>query len=160
MCDKNPWTQFVIPIQEDEALTSIINELTDNLQWCKVEKLLKTRYGIKNRTGKQCRERWNNNLDPNCRKREWTADEDMIIFNFQQKIGNNWSRISKFLIGRSDNTIKNHFYATIRRKLRRFNRIHQEKINLPVKEIIKNKELVRLLIELPEKEKVETEVEM
>ena len=160
MCDKNPWTQFVIYIKEDEALTSVITELQDKLQWCKVEKILKTRYGIKNRTGKQCRERWNNNLDPNCRKREWTTDEDMIIFNFQQKMGNNWSKISKFLIGRSDNTIKNHFYATVRRKLRRYNRICDDKISLPVKEIIKDKELVRMLMEIPEKEKPDNSVEV
>lgn len=84
----------------------------------------------------------------------------MIIFNFQQKMGNNWSKISKFLIGRSDNTIKNHFYATVRRKLRRYNRICEDKISLPVKEIIKDKELVRMLMEIPEKEKPDNCVEV
>lgn len=132
-----------------------MNELKDNLQWHKVEKMLKEAYGIKNRSSKQCRERWTNNLDPECRKREWTEDEDRIIFNYQQKLGNSWSQISKFLVGRSDNTIKNHFYATIRRKLRRYNKINTEKIRLPVKEIINDKKLVKILIEVPDKEKVE-----
>src|SRR5574343_1649995 len=153
MCDKHPWSLFVITKKEDEALTSAISELQPNVQWIKVEKILKVKYGIKNRSGKQCRERWCNNLDPNCRKREWTEEEDAIIFNYQQKIGNNWSKISQFLVGRSDNTIKNHFYATIRRKLRRYNKMGQDKINLPVKEIIKDKELVRMLMEIPDKEK-------
>lgn len=124
-----------------------------NVQWIKVEKILKVKYGIKNRSGKQCRERWCNNLDPNCRKREWTEEEDAIIFNYQQKIGNNWSKISQFLVGRSDNTIKNHFYATIRRKLRRYNKLNTEKINKSLKDIINDKELVRFLMEIPEKKK-------
>lgn len=153
MCDKHPWSLFVFINQEDEALTSAINELKPNVQWIKVEKILKVKYGIKNRSGKQCRERWCNNLDPNCRKREWTEEEDAIIFNYQQKIGNNWSKISQFLVGRSDNTIKNHFYATIRRKLRRYNKLNTEKINKSLKDIINDKELVRFLMEIPEKKK-------
>jgi hypothetical protein len=160
MCDKHPWTLFVLIIQEDEALTSAINELKDDLQWIKVEKILRERFGIKNRSGKQCRERWCNNLDPNCRKREWTEEEDAVIFNYQQKFGNNWSKIAQFLVGRSDNTIKNHFYATIRRKLRKFNKMSTEKINKSLKDVINDKELVKFLIEIPEKPKPCLDVEV
>ena len=31
------------------------------------------------RIGKQCRERWHNNLDPNINRKAWTEDEDRAI---------------------------------------------------------------------------------
>ena len=78
----------------------------------------------------------------------------MIIFNYQQQHGNEWSKVAKFLHGRSDNTIKNHFYATIRRKLRRYNKFHPDKkIQKPLCDIMGDKELVKTLMNIPEKEK-------
>ena len=84
----------------------------------------------------------------------------MIIFNYQQQHGNQWSEIAKFLIGRSDNTIKNHFYATIRRKLRRYNKINSDKILIPLKDVMNSKDLVKMLMEVPEKEKLNKPIEM
>lgn len=126
-------------------------ELKDELQWCVVASLMCQKFGIKNRSGKQCRERWFNHLDPSTRKREWTEDEEMIIFNYQQQHGNQWSEIAKFLNGRSDNTIKNHFYATIRRKLRRYNKINMDKILMPLKDVMGDKEIIKKLMAVPEK---------
>jgi len=31
------------------------------------------------RHGKQCRERWNNHLDPSLKKSEWSTEEDVIL---------------------------------------------------------------------------------
>ncbi|OMJ76435.1 hypothetical protein SteCoe_24220 [Stentor coeruleus] len=146
--DKKPWSQY-----EDDSLMSIMNELKENAQWCKVARIIKEKYGITNRSGKQCRERWNNHLDPKTRKREWTEDEEKIIFNYQEQYGNQWSEISKFLIGRSDNTIKNHFYATIRRKIRKYNRLNAIKITKPLNVVMNDKELMKKLRDLPEKGK-------
>lgn len=46
------------------------------------------------RTGKQCRERWCNYLDPNINKSAWTAEEEQVIIEAQKKIGNKWAEIS------------------------------------------------------------------
>ena len=36
-----------------------------------------------NRSGKQCRERWHNHLDPRVKKGDWSSEEDRLIITMQ-----------------------------------------------------------------------------
>ena len=71
--------------------------------------------GLRGRCGKQCRERWVNVLSPGVKRGSWSEKEQAAIFNGLAKVQTSWSAMSKMLPGRTENSIKNYFYSSIRR---------------------------------------------
>lgn len=66
------------------------------------------------RSGKQCRERYINQLDPAIKKTTWEHEEDAIIKKMHMKFGKKWSKFMDLLPGRSDNAIKNRYHIICR----------------------------------------------
>lgn len=93
--------------EEDNQLKNAISQLGTK-KWHEIAKFVPTR------TSKQCRERWLNCLDPNIKKGGFAPWEDNIIIEKQKEIGNHWSKIAKFLPGRSSGSIKNRWYSGLR----------------------------------------------
>jgi hypothetical protein len=100
---KGPWNR-----QEDEEVLAWV-QLHGPLDWAGCSEL------VSGRSAKQCRERWTNTLDPNIKKGDWTDVEDGVIFREYRARGPKWTEIAKLIPGRSENSIKNRFYSTLRK---------------------------------------------
>lgn len=100
---KGPWTP-----EEDQRLINWVNS-EGPTKWAQCAAF------IHGRSGKQCRERWFNNLNPGLKKGNWSEEEDEMIFQLYQKYSSSWSKIAKYLPGRTENAIKNRFYSTLRK---------------------------------------------
>ena len=70
---------------------------------------------IQGRNGKQCREHWNNCLNPNLIKGDWTPEEDFLIMYFYEKCNGSWKKIVYLFNGRTENSIKNRFFSQLRK---------------------------------------------
>ena len=138
---KKAWTET-----EDMALIRVVNAIGSK-SWTLVSIELKRSENY-HRTGKQCRERWNNHLNPKIVKTSWTNQEDDLIFELYQKFGRSWTKISGFLPGRSDNSVKNRFYTYLRKKLRSYNssRPHSQRIIGSIRSILRDSKIADFLL--------------
>lgn len=109
--------------EEDRLLLSYVGD-SEVIDWTNVA----NRMG--NKTTRQCRERWQNYLDPRLQKGGWTPEEDELLLARYSEYSSHWNAIARTFKGRSGNSVRNRYLLLIRRREKK-NRSNAAKIPTP-----------------------------
>lgn len=98
--------------EEDKLLTHLVS-LYGTTDWNFISSKMISR------NPRQCRERWNNYLNPCLTAEPWTIEEDRLLVAKYRELGSHWSKISKFFVRRSDNAVRNRWQLLLRQSEKR-----------------------------------------
>ena len=114
--------------EEDELLRELVMKYGEN-DWKRISKLMK------NRSVRQCKDRWLQYLSPAANRTPWTVSEETELLSLVKKFGKDWKIIAYSFPGRPISQLRNK-YKTVEGRY----------LNKPIKEKATN-----VKVDLPKK---------
>lgn len=103
---KGAWSE-----NEDKLLKAAVDK-NGLLDWAVIAE------HVPGRTKKQCRDRYKLKLDPSINHQPFTEEEDNQLTKLQGEFGNQWTKIAKYMPGRTENSVKSRFASLLRSRTR------------------------------------------
>jgi len=99
--------------EEDSKLVALVARWGPNDLWNRISKAF-----CYTRSPKQCRERWQNFLDPSLNNGSWTQAEDGLLLKLHAIHGSSWAQIASSFSGRTNDRVKRRVQALLRKRKR------------------------------------------